>query len=378
MSKQTISSLMGCAVLFALISCSDEETTGTYLELTALPEIHPEPQLSITDTDDFFFGGISSVTTDSRGNIYVSDREKVQIFVFNDQGQFTGTFGEQGEGPGEFERVDKISTRLNDDTLFVYDGYYDDIHVFVPGDELPELSHEFNARVLDKPNVRDIYPIGNHQILTTFGLFGGVDAGDGKYSALLNSYGEVLEHDFRFVHRDDVIIREDGGMTMFIQQPYGSQALLSVGPDDRIYYAWSKNPTIETITKTGELVDSIKIALPNRETTPELLEDYIDDFDFRDEVEGYIREEFPETKPVFRDLIVDDQNYIWLKIYPDSSTDPNWLILDENREPIATTTFSDNFSIEEIRNNRIYGFYSPDENMNRINYEVKTYSYSFE
>ena len=378
MYTQLGKALIGFSFLLILHGCSDEESTAEYLNLSALPEIQPEPQISITDTDDFFFGGISSVTTDSEGNLYVSDREKVQIFVFNTDGEFKGTFGGKGEGPGEFERVDKISTRLNDDTLFVHDGYYDNIHVFVPGEELPEFLHEFNGRVLDKPNVREIYPIGNHQILTTFGLFGGADAGEGKYSALLNSNGDVLEHEFRFVHRDDMIIREDGNVTTFIQKPFGSGALLSVGPDDRIYYAWSNNPIIEISKKTGAMADSIEVVLPNRETTPELLEDYLDDFDFRDEVEGYIREEFPETKPVFRDLVVDDQSYIWLKVYPDSSTDPNWLILDEYGEPKATTTFDDNFSIEEIRNNRIIGYYAPDEIEDGLSYEVRIYNYLFE
>ncbi len=94
-----------------------------------------------------------------------------------------------------------------------------------------------------------------------------------------------------------MIIQEDGQMTMFMEKPFGCQSLLSVGPNDHIYYAWSENPVIEITTKTGEWVDSVKVGLPNREITPDLIEEHLENYD--EDVVEFIRDGFPETKTRF-------------------------------------------------------------------------------
>ncbi len=123
---------LACASLaFAIAGCSEKQKDPEYLNISELPEMQTEHQLTISYTDDFFFGGVSAVVSDSDERIFVGDREKARIFIFDESGHYQGSFGQQGEGPGEFERVDNIQLSPNEDTLYVHDGYYDDIHVFV-------------------------------------------------------------------------------------------------------------------------------------------------------------------------------------------------------------------------------------------------------
>ncbi|MXW82885.1 MAG: 6-bladed beta-propeller [Rhodothermaceae bacterium] len=60
------------------------------------------------------------VRTDSKGNIYVQDRRRMDIRVFDATGQYVTTIGKRGEGPGEMR--DLIGMHMDDqDRLIVAD-----------------------------------------------------------------------------------------------------------------------------------------------------------------------------------------------------------------------------------------------------------------
>ena len=48
------------------------------------------------------------VRTDSKGRIYVKDRRRADVRVFDASGQYVTTIGSRGEGPGEMQRIDGI------------------------------------------------------------------------------------------------------------------------------------------------------------------------------------------------------------------------------------------------------------------------------
>lgn len=57
-----------------------------------------------TDDADFQFGGVSrrSLADDSDGNIYLFDADGVRVLGFTPAGEFLGSWGREGGGPGEF------------------------------------------------------------------------------------------------------------------------------------------------------------------------------------------------------------------------------------------------------------------------------------
>jgi len=69
--------------------------------------ITPEKLWQVTGDDEdeeFFFGVLLQITTDSQGTIYLLDAQLHQVLIFNSQGEFVRTIGREGEGPGEFRR----------------------------------------------------------------------------------------------------------------------------------------------------------------------------------------------------------------------------------------------------------------------------------
>lgn len=81
-------------------------------------------------TEDGQFNVATSVTTGPDGRIYVADFYNHRIQVFSAEGTFLTTFGEQGDGEGQFERP--VDVAVDDGTLYVVDFGNDRIQVFAP------------------------------------------------------------------------------------------------------------------------------------------------------------------------------------------------------------------------------------------------------
>ena len=57
------------------------------------------------EDDEVFFGTIAEFLHDDDGNIYLLDGQLCEIQVFDPQGEWLGSLGRQGEGPGEFQNA---------------------------------------------------------------------------------------------------------------------------------------------------------------------------------------------------------------------------------------------------------------------------------
>ena len=55
-----------------------------------------------TDNEDEFFGVISQILIDERGDVYILDMQLNQVGVYSEDGEFLRVVGREGEGPGEF------------------------------------------------------------------------------------------------------------------------------------------------------------------------------------------------------------------------------------------------------------------------------------
>ena len=56
-------------------------------------------------SDEYLFTYPELVRTDSKGYIYVQDRRRADVRVFDESGQFVTTVGKRGEGPGEMREI---------------------------------------------------------------------------------------------------------------------------------------------------------------------------------------------------------------------------------------------------------------------------------
>ena len=138
--------VMGALVLM-LPSAQAQELSFTLIE-----------QLVIGDDEDapaeYLFTFPELVRTDSRGYIYVHDRRRADIRVFDESGQYVTTVGRRGEGPGEMREIDGMHVDARD-RLIVADRHSKRFTIF------SDLGAHFETKTF-----ADDLPSGPHPILS--------------------------------------------------------------------------------------------------------------------------------------------------------------------------------------------------------------------
>jgi len=139
------------AVLMAiLISCSQQkqEWQGTIEEIDGVTmvknpkqglwdtkensEITIKQKLQIGELDgpeEFLFVYISDAAVNSKGDIYIADRELKEVRKFNKEGEYLLKIGRPGQGPGEFQSISTLSITPQDE-LIVFDNMQARISIF--------------------------------------------------------------------------------------------------------------------------------------------------------------------------------------------------------------------------------------------------------
>ena len=61
-------------------------------------------QIGSDEDEVFFFGVLTQICSDSKGNIYLLDGQLNKVMIFSSSGEHIRSIGREGEGPGEFRR----------------------------------------------------------------------------------------------------------------------------------------------------------------------------------------------------------------------------------------------------------------------------------
>lgn len=93
-------------------TCIEKETDFVPLE--------PVGKIDAEFDDEHFLVEPSCLCTDNRGYIYVFDRKWEKIFVFDEKFRFIRTFGQTGQGPGEYNRGKSIGNIRFSQDGFLY------------------------------------------------------------------------------------------------------------------------------------------------------------------------------------------------------------------------------------------------------------------
>lgn len=131
-----ITGLVLLITFFVIASCSNEQTC-TVEEIDGVRHVHnlvplwgDEQKIRLehvqtiggidAEDENFQFYSIRGAVKDSKGNIFVLDAGNHRVQKFDKNGNFLLSFGQKGQGPGEFNMPRNILI-LSDDTIFVND-----------------------------------------------------------------------------------------------------------------------------------------------------------------------------------------------------------------------------------------------------------------
>jgi hypothetical protein len=322
---------------------------------------------------DFAFGGVdwfAGLEIDDSGRIYVGNRPATTIQIFDSTGLYLTNIGREGNGPGEFNGI--LDIKIQSNQLFAFD-YFQFRTSFFSLDSF-KLDEVKNAYLNRAPNIDELTGWHAQQVrlvdADTF-LVGYMDDlrnanfGTPHYNLdkerpvryyLVDREGKVLTEMLFELMDHKKITADVGGRHLFNLSPvpFLNMPLISISNDGLIFSANSETSLIKMYDPNGDYIRAFYITL---EKKPLLRHELIDMYT-EDHVESQnllIHAELPEEWPSLGDLLVDDENRLWVSTIPDSENLMyEWWVLQDTGQVITKFRWPKNRSIEKIKNGYIY------------------------
>jgi hypothetical protein len=294
--------------------------------------------------EEYVFGRLGGVLLTAEGQVLVADALTHDLRLFDEEGRFLRRIGREGEGPGEFGGITGL-LRLAGDTIAVMSGQRVD---------LLDPSFEFMRRFRSHLTEMSVEPPYSSDKLE--GLFADgaplmsdfvrvCDTGGGEVCAdsvlfhRTNESGDIVARFGRFVWGRQESYRVQSGFSVSIGEPH-PQAFWTVR-GDRFYYADAQRFEIRVYRPDGGLERRIRVNEEASHFPREEVFQPIPQSDpsgdpmlnrMREELDAARRSaELPDTFPSFSDLMVDEEDNIWVREYrpnPQSQPSPRWWIFD--------------------------------------------------
>ena len=327
--------------------------------------IDPDPIVDLAlsgigPSHEFF--GVGSVMQRPDGSLAVTDRNSQEVRVYSESGEFQGSLGGPGQGPGEFSNLQRIKNA--GDTLLALD--YDG-RVTVVAPDLAVI------RTLNLPyTTTDLYYLGSGRILTeSWSLATWQDAANELVrppEALMlfdlegtrvDSIGETLGAE-SYVHREEERRLDYAAL-------FGKRSHITV-LGHRIFRGPSDMMQVEELNMSGGVVRILRVAGYPLDLT---------DARISAEREAYLtmgrppgtpvsrsRRQLvaalpaPATRPAYSEMFVDPSGALWLELYRGMSEQDRpqeWLILDADGTWLGTVEVPDRFRVTDITMEAVLG-----------------------
>ncbi len=254
----------------------------------------------------------SDMALDSENNIYIVDSGNYRIMKYNENGKLLISFGNKGQGPGEFEIPYRIFLKSDDEICIMETGGAATVNVF---NSRGELLREFNR---DRTNV----------------LFKGFSS-EGHYAFYSRSIGDTfLLHLYK---EDSTAYGSFGKRRMYEEQrmrKWGNRYDCIFDPEDFLYFAFSQQNRLEKYSIDGKLIWKSSRVLPYEES----LEHY------------WVNPDAITVNHFSNCIQRDSENRIWVTTYSHQDV--------ENRKNPGSRVFevfdNDGILLTKIENDRIF------------------------
>ncbi len=301
---KAVSIVLFLSAFIMLVSCGKQksEWQGTIEEVNGVTVVkNPkepmygedvfslEEELSIGESEgreEYMFSAVNHLTVDEDERIYVLDYKNVQVKVFDRDGKYLSTFGQRGQGPGEFFRPRGIYI-TSEDEVMVYDmGNRSFIYFSKEGQFLSSFSTAklslVGARIDSKGNIiGDVFsanPEDRSFVLKKF---------DSKLNELFTIGSSPLSPSGVFK----------------VSLPY---CFWQITEDDHIVFGYTKNYEIQIMNPEGEVIRKISKEYDPVEFTDKEKKGYLENNPLK------LKIEFPKYHNPFLRFFLDDEGRLFV------------------------------------------------------------------
>lgn len=315
-----------CRALLALLlaagsACADRDAPGsaTSGEAGALPRwsLAPEPELRIGGGDGE--GALYRVTDAVRlpdGRVAVVNAGAHQVRPVSPDGRTVGTFGREGDGPGEFRMPTWIGMR--GDTVVVVDVMALRVSRFLADGSVAGTAPLDNAVGLF-PQVVGHYPDGRLLVAADDDVASGPGVARGRTALLrLRPDGTVVDTLAIVPSTEQFVSRSADGRGIKVESlPFGRRTVLAMR-DDVVFVGTGETQAVQAIRADGPPRDLLRVPGTPRPVSATDVDDYWKrlvstrggaDGEDRTPPEGIT---YPRTLPPYGDLQVDGAGRVWV------------------------------------------------------------------
>ncbi len=354
-------------------------TIYSYADIEAADTLTLVREQVFGDTDEVILGRISSVEVDGMGRVFIADRDLVTIHVYNPDGSYLKSLGRQGRGPGEFLIVSS-STQMsvNSNRLFVTDGdgkYIHRYHEFMLDDL--SLLHTVNLKVENKGNFdeefekyypRWVYPRNDGKRLVAYTFIQSHEYHEKE--RMIRYYLHDIDGNIisgPVIKQKDLtylVYRYTGVGNHAFSFPFFGKSVLAISDHDHLYAVRTDEFKIDVFDPDGKHIRVIQHPYEKVPVTrSELISMYekidmtrLDRYQGDDVALNMIRaaDNLPDSWPALNDLLIDDENRLWVSTIVEDFDIYEWWVLEESGELITKFEWLRDEPIEVIKNGYVY------------------------
>ncbi len=314
-------------LLAALSACAvaDSQTTAPFV-LDAKPRLTIGVETSETGEEAYELSRIWDVHRLPDGRIIVPNSDPPELRLFDATGKHVKSVGRKGGGPNEFAEFSSLSVFADRDQLIVPDGGAFRVHVYDKDIKFIETRRFDLSTSVSRPFLQGIFADGTWLVLAYEG--GGRISGppgsiiESRFSLLRYSAAGVLLDSLGTFSGAKRYSHQFNGITHFpyvpltaspIQGVAGSSVVVLRGDKPELeYYDFSGNVTRvarwqRERVRSATIIDAYKKAdlatIPANDTRSRMLD------------EDFYKQDLPipEFAPMYRELVVDAAQRVWLE-----------------------------------------------------------------
>lgn len=322
---------------------------------SSLWSIDPDPLVDLTLTGagpDHEFYGARSMKQRPDGSLMIADTGSEEVRVYSETGEFQGSFGGSGEGPGEFRSLYVIENA--GDTLLAMES---DGRVTVVAPNLTVV-RTFNIAplTLDLHYVDGgaILPEPRALVLPQAGLAGRIRRPDPL--VLFDLEGEQI--DSIGETRGPELYVSGGTVGVFFGK---SSHVATMGR--RIFHGANDMMQVDELDMSGHLVRILRVPGYPLDLSDAQIAAERDFFLDRSPPGSPFRQGFEDapasdTRPAYDDILVDPSGAVWLQLFRGASEQDRlqeWLVLDADGTWLGNVGIPDRFTISDITMDAVLG-----------------------
>jgi hypothetical protein len=344
------------------------------------------PVLSIGEVDGSaetqFFNVTGAVL--QHGKIFVANAGTHELRHFNLRGEYEGSIGRQGEGPGEFASMGNLR-RYRNDSLLVADNRGSRFSVFSPDGQFVRTGAIRQNEIALPFAILKGSTADGRLLVQTFDPTGGAMA---QTPGIVNTMSELFSFDPDGANA--ISIGEFAGFQMFrgdtplefAPAPFGTSSY-HAGFGNKIFVGENSGYEIRTFDTSGVLQRIIRKThtpeLINAEHRSQFLETLRGDLEnmpptIRSAQEAVLEEiPFPESFPAFKGLRLDSDGNLWVRDYPLPGTAASsYMVFDGKGHLLGPVHLPHSFTPFDIGNDYILGRYKDPDDVEYIHlYELR-------